>query len=73
MRQPFAQVALVDPSRGGKLAHGHWAALMQSLVEPQRITDPYQCNTRCAAEIGEHLSHELMQFRVVNHFPSLPH
>ena len=67
MRQPFAQVALADASRGGKLLHRHWAALVQSLVEPQRITDPDQCNARRAAEIRQHLSHKLMQFRVVNH------
>jgi len=44
MRQPFAQIALVNAGRGGKLAYGHCAALVQSLIEPQRITDPDQCN-----------------------------
>ena len=67
MRQPFAQIALVDAGRGGKLVYGHCAALVQSLIEPQRITDPDQCNARRAAEIRQHLSHKLMQFRVVNH------
>ena len=70
MGQPFPQVALADASRGGKLVYGRWAALVQSFVEPQRITDPDQCNARRAAEVGQHLSHKLMQFRVVNHaFP----
>jgi hypothetical protein len=67
MRQPFAHIALIDSSLGSKLVYGHRAALVQSLVEPQRIADPDQCNARRAAEIRQHLSHKLMQFRVVNH------
>ena len=71
MRQPFAQVALVDAGRGGKLGHRHRTAGMQGLVQPQRVTDAHQRDARRTAEIGQHLPDELMQFGFV-HVPHLP-
>ncbi len=60
MRQPFAQVALVDPGCGGQLGDRHRAALVHGLVEAQRIADPDQRDACRAAEVRQHLSDKLM-------------
>jgi hypothetical protein len=65
MGQPFAQVPLVHARRGSELHRRHRTASVEGLVETQGITDAYQRNACRAAEIGEYLSHELMQVRVI--------
>jgi len=45
---------------------------VQCLVQPQCIADAHQRDARGTAEIREHLSHELMQFGVVDHRQNLP-
>jgi hypothetical protein len=40
---------------------------MQGFVEAKRVADPDQADARRPAEIGQHLSYELMQFRVIDH------
>jgi hypothetical protein len=62
MRQPFAQIALVDPRGRGQFRDSHRALGVQRFVEPERVTDMDQRDTRRAAEIAEHLTHELVQF-----------
>jgi hypothetical protein len=66
-RQPLAQIALVDVGRRGQFGRGHRAPGVQRLVEPERGADPHQCDARGAADIRQHLSDKLMQFRVVDH------
>src|SRR5271166_3418873 len=51
MRQPFAQIALVDAGCGSELGYGHWAALMQGLVKSQRVADAHQRNAGGTAEV----------------------
>ena len=60
MRQPLAQIALVDAGRGGELGHRHRTALVHGLVEAQRIADADQRDACRAAEIRQHLSDKLM-------------
>ena len=60
MRQPLAQVALVHAGCGGELARRHRAALMQGLVETERIADPHQRDARRTAQIRKHLPDELV-------------
>jgi len=72
MRQPFAQVALVDPRFGGELLYRRRPSGMQDLVQTRGVTDPNQRDARRAGEIRQHLSHELMELCLVNHFSILP-
>jgi hypothetical protein len=60
MRQPLAQVALVDAGCGGELVYHHRAAVMQRLVETESVTDADQRDACRAAEVRQHLSDELM-------------
>ena len=61
VREPFAQVALVDPRGESQLRDRHRPLGVQRFVEPQRIADMNQRNAGGASEVAEHLTHELAQ------------
>ena len=42
MRQPFAQVTLVNPGFGGELRHRHRSPGMQDFLQTNGVTDPNQ-------------------------------
>jgi hypothetical protein len=72
MRQPFAQIALVDAGFGSELGDCHRAPLVQGLVKAQGVADANERNARRTAEIGQHLSDELVQFCFVDQCLILP-
>jgi hypothetical protein len=66
LRRPFAQVAFVEPARGGQLRDRHRPLRLQRLVETDGIADADQSNARGAAEIAEHLADKLVQLVFVH-------
>jgi hypothetical protein len=40
---------------------------MQSFIKSESVAHAHQGDARSAAEIRQHLTHKLMQFRFVNH------
>ena len=72
MRQPFAQVALVDVGRFGELVARHGALGMQRLVQPERVAHADQGDAGGATQVAKDLPDKLVQPTLVDHgqFPT---
>ena len=67
MREPFAQIALIDLRSIGELGAAHRTLRVKRPVQPERVAHAHQGDTGGAAQIAENLSDELIELSLVDH------
>ena len=65
-QRPFAHIALVQPARARRQLRGGGGALAQRLEQAQAQADPNRRHAHRAAQVGQHLANEVVQFRFVD-------